>query len=207
LRNSENISSRPSCQTDRKSQILEAAASIFQEKGYERASLQDIANKVGLTKATLYHYFKHKHDLLFAINYESITHAIDRMSHILKLSIAPRDKINLAFQQHFSFYLNNYPYLAVMLHEKTDQLPINIEQSIKSNFRQYILLWENLIKEGVDAGIFREDLDIKIMTWSAIGMCNWVYKWADSGGRLSFSHIASIFYQIYLNGITNKNIP
>lgn len=191
-------------QGNRKSQIIEAAAFIFKERGYERATLQDIAGQVGITKATLYYYFKSKHDLLFDIADISITDAISRMTHIVELPIAIEEKIDLAFQQHFQFYEMHHPGLSVMLHEKTDFLPPELEKIVKGKSREYITLWEKILSEGVELGIIRRDLDIKMMRWAAIGMCNWVYKWAFSEGRLQLDQIADIFFKIFTEGVLVK---
>jgi len=189
---------------DRRSQILDAAALVFKEKSYDRATLQDIADLVGLTKATIYHYFKSKHELLYTINYMSVTDAIDRLSQIVKMPVSPEEKVRLAFQQHFSAYVSHLPGLLVMLHEKTDLLPRKMEQEIKSEFKKYISLWESLMREGVALGHFRQDLDPKMITWSAVGMCNWVYKWASPSGRLEFHQIADIFSEIFLKGAQTR---
>ena len=191
-------------QDDRKSQIIEAAAFIFKEKGYERTTLQDIAGQVGVTKATLYYYFKSKHDLIFEITNRSITDAVSRMTHIVELPISIEEKIDLAFRQHFQFYMTHHPGASVMLHEKTDFLPPELEEIVKGKFREYITLWEKILREGVKLGIVRPDLDIKMMRWAAIGMCNWVYKWASSEGRLQFNQIAEIFYKIFTEGVLIK---
>lgn len=190
---------------DRRSQILDAAALVFKEKSYDRATLQDIADLVGLTKATIYHYFKNKHELLYTINHMTVTDAIDRLSKIVKMPISPEEKVHLAFQQHFAAYVSHLPGLLVMLHEKTDLLPPKMEQEIKSEFKKYISLWEVLMREGVALGHFRQDLDPKMITWSAVGMCNWVYKWASPSGRLEFHQIGDVFSEILLEGIRSRD--
>lgn len=190
---------------DRRGQIIQAAAFVFRKSGYDRASLQEIAARVGISKSTLYHYFKSKHDLLYIINYGSITDAIERMNKIAEMPISPEEKIQKAFEQHFSAYVTHHPGLLVMLHEKTDLLPPRMEKEINREFKKYARQWERFIQEGVEAGIIRPDLDLKMMAWSALGMSNWVYKWASSRGRLKFSQIAQIFSAIFLEGVSASN--
>ena len=92
-----------------------------------------------------------------------------------------------------------------MLHEKTDYLPPDLEEFVKGKFREYIALWEKILTEGITLGVVRQDLDIKMMRWAAIGMCNWVYKWASSEGRLQFDQIAEIFSKIFTEGVLAKD--
>ena len=57
---------------ERKNEIIDTAAFLFMEKGYDRCSVNDILNKIGIAKGTFYHYFKSKEDVLDA--------AVDKMS-------------------------------------------------------------------------------------------------------------------------------
>jgi hypothetical protein len=67
-----------------------------------------------------------------------------------------------------------------------------------------ISLWDKIIKEGIKNGSFKKNLDPKITVWAALGMSNWVYKWASPEGRLKFTQIADIFENIFLTGILPK---
>jgi len=194
----------PTKQSDRKTSIITAATSIFAKKGYERTTLKDIAAEVGISKATLYYYYGSKHILFFDIVHKNITDAIEGLNQIVNSSRPTKEKIDLSFRQHFKFYIADYPGPSVMLHEKTNVFPQDLEIRVKNKFREYITLWDNVLKEGVDSGIIRSDLDIKVMRWAAIGMCNWVYKWADLNGRLEFNQISEIFSKLYTEGILAK---
>ena len=190
--------------TNRKLEIIEAAAIVFKEKGYDRATLQDIATRVGITKATLYHHYKNKHELLYTIINALMEKGIGELTKIVEMPIPSDQKIHLALREHFSSYESSFPNYGVLLHENTDSLPRELEQKAKKTFKIYISLWETLIKEGIKNGSFDKKLDPKITVWAAIGMSNWVYKWASPGGRLKFSQISDIFEDIFTNGILTK---
>jgi len=191
-------------QTNRKLEIIEAAAIVFKEKGYDRATLQDIATRVGITKATLYHHYKNKHELLYTIISALMKKSIGELTKIVEMPIPSDQKIHLAFREHFSSYESSFPNYGVLLHENTDSLPQGLEQKVKKTFKVYISMWEKLIKEGIKSGIFDKKIDPKITVWAAIGMSNWVYKWASPEGRLKFSQISDILENIFTNGIRTK---
>ncbi len=190
--------------TNRKLEIIEAAAIVFKEKGYDRATLQDIANRVVITKATLYHHHKNKHELLYTIIDTLMEKGITELTKIVEMPIPTTQKIHLAFREHFSSYESSFPNYGVLLHENTDSLPRELEQKAKKAFKIYLSLWEKLIKEGIENGSFDNKLDPKITVQAAIGMSNWVYKWASPEGRLKFSQISDIFEDIFTNGIQSK---
>ena len=189
---------------NRKLQIIEAAAIVFKEKGYDRATLQDIATRVGITKATLYHHYKNKHELLYTIIHTLMEKGITELSKIVEMPIPSNQKIHLAFREHFSSYESSFPNYGVLLHENTDSLPRELEEKAKKAFKIYLSLWEKLIKEGIETGSFDKKLDPKITVQAAIGMSNWVYKWASPEGRLKFSQISDMFEDIFTNGILTK---
>ena len=189
---------------NRKLQIIEAAAIVFKEKGYDRATLQDIATRVGITKATLYHHYKNKHELLFTIIDALMEKGITELSKIVEMPIPSNQKIHLAFREHFSSYESSFPNYGVLLHENTDSLPRELEQKAKKAFKIYLSLWEKLIEEGIETGSFDKKLDPKITVQAAIGMSNWVYKWASPEGRLKFSQISDMFEDIFTDGILSK---
>src|SRR5512146_1921013 len=58
---------RPNVSDERKSQIINAAEEVFTRKGFEEARMDDIAEETGLSKGTLYLYFKSKDDLILSI--------------------------------------------------------------------------------------------------------------------------------------------
>lgn len=92
----------------------------------------------------------------------------------------------------------------VLLHENTGSLPREPEQKAKKAFKIYLSLWEKLIQEGIENKNFDNKLDPKITVQAAIGMSNWVYKWASPEGRLKFSQISDMFENIFTNGILSK---
>ena len=188
----------------RKTQILEVAAKVFVEKGYDRATLQDIAVGVGITKAALYYYFRNKHDLLFQIIDSVMEKGIIELTKIVEKPVSFGEKITLAFKEHFSSYDSQFPRYGVLLHEKLNQLPPDKEEQIKEKTRRYVSLWEQLMQEGVNGGNLREDLPPKLMVWAALGMSNWVYKWASPKGRLKFREIADYFNRVFLEGASRK---
>ena len=61
------MSPRPDVSDERKSQIINAAEGVFTKKGFDEARMDDIAEETGLSKGTLYLYFKSKDDLIIAI--------------------------------------------------------------------------------------------------------------------------------------------
>ena len=69
---------------DRKADIVNAARRLFQTQEYDKTSMQDVIDAVGIAKGTLYHYFKSKEDLLEAVIEEIADEAIEQMQASVK---------------------------------------------------------------------------------------------------------------------------
>ena len=196
---------RPS--TDRKAQILVASAELFSRKGYEKTSMRDIADQVGISKPALYHHLKSKHELLYTIMNDLMEFGIEGLQKVDRMSIPVEEKIRLGIQHHLSSFDQYIAEYAVMLHEKTDWLPSSLERKIKKKFKYYTTLWDKMINEAISDKVIQPGLDSKILMWAILGMCNWVYKWYSREGRLSTSEIGEIFYQVLREGAFVKEGP
>ncbi len=188
----------------RKAQILLVSAELFSRKGYEKTSMKDIADQVGISKSALYHHLRSKHELLYTIMNDLMEFGLAGLREVERMSIPIDEKIRLGIQHHLSSFDQYIAEYAVMLHEKTDWLPGSLEKKIKKKFKDYTSLWDKLIDEAITHKVIRPGLDPKIIVWSILGMCNWVYKWYSKDGRLSNSEIAEIFYQVLSRGAFSK---
>jgi AcrR family transcriptional regulator len=98
--------------------ILEAAARIFGEKGYHATSMHDIAESVHLQKASLYHHFNSKQEILIAL----IDHALDlinsRLEAVLALSCSPDEKLRQAMVSYLQ--LSRKSKLSVIIEPDLD---------------------------------------------------------------------------------------
>lgn len=186
--------------TDRKAQILVASAELFSRKGYEKTSMKDIADQVGISKPALYHHLKSKHELLYTIMNDLMEFGIAGLQKIERMSVPIDERIRLGIQHHLSSFDQYIAEYVVMLHEKTDWLPSSLERKIKRKFKHYTTLWNKLINEAISGKVIQPGLDPKILMWAILGMCNWVYKWYSREGRLSNPEIADIFYHIISQG-------
>lgn len=190
--------------SDRKAQILVASAELFSRKGYEKTSMKDIADHVGLSKPALYYHLKSKHELLYTIMNDLMEFGIAGLQKIEGMSIPIDEKIRLGIQHHLSSFDQYIAEYVVMLHEKTDWLPSSLEKKVKGKFKNYTTLWDKLIGEAIARKVIRPGIDPKILVWAILGMCNWVYKWYSREGRLTNPEIADIFYRIIRDGAFSK---
>src|SRR3954467_1105093 len=97
----------------RQSEILEAAARVFHEKGYESTSIQDIADAGGILKGSLYYYITSKEDLLYEILQDVHQEALKNLDKIAALDGTAMQKIRAFVVVHFAHNAENLVKMGV----------------------------------------------------------------------------------------------
>jgi len=189
--------------TPRTKEIIAAAAKLFKEKGYHATTIQDVADEVGMLKGSLYYHIKSKEELLYLVTQEPIRELIDRQKKLMESPLSPRQKIVEFTRSHIQAFEENYPHMFVFLQEKAS-LAEPVQAEVAGIDFRYEALLEAILYEGIEKGDFRRELDLKMMAFSILGMCNWMFKWYTKGGRLSTDEIAYNMAEIVLNGITTR---
>ena len=72
--------------------------------------------------------------------------------------------------------------------------------------KEYERCWQQILREGVEKGEFRTDLDIQVTSYGLLGMLNWLYKWYDPQGRLAVRQVAEQFTSFALAGLAVADV-
>ena len=189
---------------NKEQQILSAAAKIFREKGYQRATIKDVADEVGLLKGSIYYYIKSKQELLYKIGIAPLKATTEKLKEVVSQDITPEEKLKLAIKTRLKAFDEFYPEILVFLHEKFDELSEDERSFLKKGQKEDEEFWRKILTEGMERDVFRKDMDLKITAQAIIGMCHWMYKWYKKDGRLTTDQIAEVFSEFALNGIKEK---
>jgi len=177
--------------------IVAIASQLMSEKGYKGASLQQIADHVGIHKSTLFHYFKNKEELLLVVLRISIQEVTKNLNLILEDDrLSPEEKLKHAISNHLEL-LVKYKDNVNVYHSEIRFLSDEKRKEYIETRKYYAACFEqivNEIKDG-DSGLF-EGLDSKVITFGILGMCNWAIKWLSDSGRLTSVQVADVFYKM-----------
>jgi AcrR family transcriptional regulator len=184
---------------DRQEKILLAAANLFLQKGYERTTIEDITNAVGINKAMLYYYFPDKQSVLFEIISSSIGAMIKQSKVIERLKASPKKKLESLIQQHLIRFTDKKAVPAVSHAELRNLSPRLLRRCIADRDK-YEGIFRNVIREGIESGEFR-NVDVNLSAASILGLLNSVTLWYKSDGRYSMEEIAARIVDILYSGI------
>lgn len=182
-----------------KDEILEAAAQIIREKGFHATSMQDIAQAVDLRKASLYHHFDRKQEILVELLDKALDILIEQIEAVVERPVPPNEKLRLALRAYLNCLVENIDLASVLLLEHRSLEPSLRERHIPRRDR-YEELWRGIIEEGVSQGIFSCD-DPHLAVKVVLGVTNWTIMWYQESGPLSATDVADQTADLLLNGL------
>ncbi|MBI3327894.1 MAG: TetR/AcrR family transcriptional regulator [Nitrospinae bacterium] len=186
----------------KKQQILDAAARVFRQKGYNGATLRDIANEAGLLPGSLYYHIRSKEELLRLSVEQPIRELYAHLIEVIASETPWAQKLAQAIAAHLRAFDAHYPYLFVYLQNllQVDAMRPRVQKQAK----RYEELWQQILSQGVKSREFPADLDVKVASFALLGMCNWMHRWYRQEGRLSIDAIIQQFTGLILDGICRQ---
>lgn len=192
--------------TNRKDEILDVAAQLFVEEGYNSVSLLDIAHAVGLSKTTLYHYFDRKETILGTI----VVSTVQKLSEYVDQAVAkhqnPKDRLIAFMEAQAEFFENHQASFQVLLsrvanlHEpKMRDVAIEWRANYENTIR-------NIVQDGIAAGVFHTHNSNAVVR-AIISSVYWMARWYRPNGKQTPREIAREYAEIYLYGIVKSSDP
>lgn len=184
-----------------KQTILETAARLFAEKGFASASMNEIAEGAGISKAGVYHYFDSKSDILRVM----LTGHLSMVSEIADEAFGSSESPRAKFQTFTRLLIESYTRSAsrhqhAVLMRDIDFLPSKDREFIVSAERRIIRCVERLLQSIHPELVERPHL-ARPLTMLFFGMINWTDNWYSDKGRLSPEELATLAADLFLGGV------
>ena len=181
-------------------ELIDVAARVFYEHGYKSATMQNIADELGILKGGLYHYVGSKEDLLYYVIESPHREALDLVHDcqamggdvVGRLAALVRGQVLKLTKNyiHWNIFLNHYEPL-------NEQHKRHLVEDRKT-YQGYL---RSLIEEGQANGSFRADLDPPLASLAILGMVNWASRWYRPDERRTPEDIADEFVKLVLKGL------
>ncbi len=184
--------------------ILAQAARLFAHGGYPGTSMNDIAGATGLSKATLYHYFRDKYALLVEITEGHVARLEALVAAVVAERLAPDDHMRALIARIMAEYAGAEDAHRVLTSDVRFLEPVD---------RQRILGQERRVVEGFADAIaaWRPELHdavlAKPLTMLLFGMINWMFTWVRPDGALSHEALAPIVTDLFFGGVPAVRAP
>jgi len=184
-------------------ELLGVATEAFYERGYEGASLQDIAARLGMLKGSLYYYIHNKDDLLFEVVSSVYEPGLKVVQDAAQTSGDPLERLEKVINAHVEYTCRNLLATAVYLHE-LKSLPANLRRKVDG--RSYEKVFVDLLEQAQQAGLLRPGVTPKLSMFWILGSTNWVYRWFQPNGEFAAPEIATKFADLAIRAIASEPV-
>ncbi len=183
----------------RRQQIRDVAAGLFDRLGYRETSMDKIADEVGIKKASLYYHFASKDRLLVEMHDEMIERIIASHEDRLATDASPADLI-VGMMTDIVGLQDTHPGFLRVFFEHYRELPEPERSRVLDRRTRYEGFLRDQLQRGVTSGEFVQ-LDVRLVTFAILGMCNWSYQWFRPDGPASADDVARVFWATVSGGI------
>lgn len=167
----------------KRERIVAAAVELFYRQGYERTTLNQVADAMAVTKPFIYAHFASKADLLAEICSRAIRHANEGLNRILLEEGTHTERLERIFREFLLTVLDNQAHAVIYSREETElrQADRDAINALRRNFDRKLVA---LLEAGVAAGEFVIE-DIPLTAIAIGGLIGWAPVWYRSSGRLT----------------------
>jgi AcrR family transcriptional regulator len=185
-------------------EILERAARLIFERGYDAASMQDIAEACGLTKAGLYHHIKTKEAMLLAIMHYGMDLFEDRVISKVRDIADPVARLRECMARNIALVtLDTSKEVTIILHEH-QTLTGAARLEINARKKRYVQFLETAFREADERGQIRP-IDPTLAAFSFLGVVLWTYKWYRADGKLAPRQLSDGMIDLFFDGLTPRS--
>ena len=187
--------------------IAQAAKEVFAESGYQRATLEEIAQRAGMSKATIYIYYKNKDDLFLQVVEELVNSAMAITSQEAATAKPPIEKLYAIVRSKMEFYEHERDFFRIYLNEKhgLEVAPKDPhKRALREMYLQGIQTLSKVIQEGIDAGVLRP-LDSRRLAFFLQEMMNTVHVHRIQGkAKTSVDEDIELLLDLFLHGAVQR---
>lgn len=184
----------------RRQEILDAAAQVFYERGYDASSTQDIADVVGILKGSLYYYVDSKEQFLYEIIKEAHDLGLAILDEVRAADGDVVERFALLIRRHVEYFVANRIKVSVFFREYAALAPEN-RQEIEQLGHMYRECVEDLVREGQARGEVSPSVNADLAGITIVEMLNSVTRWYHPDGKASPTAIANQFSDLILAGL------
>jgi len=204
MRSARSLNSARTPVADKREAILRAATRVFARNGYFNSKVADIASDAGVADGTVYLYFKSKEEILHSIFDRSVGDAITEGRRQLESINDPREKLRRIAHLHLE-RLGADRDLAVVFQVELRSSTKFMQEFSAAGFAEYLGLIRSAFEEGQRAGVFREELNAKIVSKILFGALDeMATNWILSKRRYKLQPLADEVLDIFLNGVSSR---
>ena len=186
----------------RKAEMIQAAARLFSERGYHGTSIQHLADALGLQKGSLYSHIGSKEELLFEVVNDGADRFLERGEAALSMEAFATVRLRRLLVSHVETAIEHLDAATVFLNEWR-YLSEDRRAIVQTKRDRYESIVRQIVEEGIAAGEFRPDANVRFAARLVLSAGNWTYAWFKPGGELGPTEIGEKFADLLIRGLAS----
>ncbi|MFW7342783.1 TetR/AcrR family transcriptional regulator [Pollutimonas sp. H1-120] len=184
----------------RRTAVILTAARLFRERGYERTTVRELADAVGLRSGSLFHYFRNKEEILVAVMANGIQSVIDEGRELMRRHAQPADRLEGLFRLHMASLISGVggDAMHAMIYEWRSLSP-QARVPVQQLSDAYEQLWHRAIDDAAASGLVHGDA--AVIRKHVLGGMNFTVSWYKADGRLNADELIEQMLRAALPGL------
>jgi AcrR family transcriptional regulator len=186
--------------TPRRAEVIRAAAKLFSERGYHGTSMQHLGDALGMQRGSLYAHIGSKEELLFEVVEEGAERFLERGLSAVQMPAPASIRLRNLLIGHIETAIEHLDAATVFLNEWR-YLSEPMQEVVQAKRDLYEGFVRAIIEDGIEAGEFRAEADVRFAATLVLSAGNWTYAWYRPGGELGPTQIGEKFATLVLKGL------
>lgn len=183
--------------------IVNAAIELFEKKGYESTSVQDVVERAGLTKGAFYHHFESKDELLLLIHDTFMDYELLVIGEILSEGLSPREALSRIIEEVVVSVEGYRPHITIFFEQRRFLSDKRFSQ-VKAKRDLFTRQIVSVIDRGIRYEEFKNVASSQILAFGIIGMCSWAYQWYRPG-LLTAREVGRLYAAVVIQGLSMED--
>ena len=182
-------------------QIIDAAIIVIAENGYHQSQVSKIAKQAGVADGTIYLYFKNKEEILVSVFEEKMEIFAENLKEIIQQEISSSEKLYKMIENHFRVLSSDH-HLATVTQLELRQANLALRLRINAVLRNYLVLLDTILKEGIEQGEFDHTIDIRLARQMVFGTIDeTTTTWVMNEHKYDLVDLTGKVHRLLLNGV------
>ncbi len=184
--------------------ILARAAALFAQRGYTATSMNEVAGACGVSKPSLYHYVRDKHQLLAEIAEAHVARLLALVAEIDATTVAPEERLRRLIDAFLAVYAGSQAEHRVLTDDVRFLAPAEKKRVVGGQRRVVAAFAQAIVAIRPELAAARLQKPLAMLLF---GMMNWMFTWLRPRGELSHADLAPVVADLFFGGIGAVRAP
>jgi len=181
--------------------IIDAASELYVKKGFKATSIEEIAEKAGVTIPVTYQYIKNKSEIMRLIMEDMLSIFKENLVSQLKGISDPEEKLSIAISLYFRM-LDQQQDKVLLMYQKSSSLDKESKSRIMSMEVELSKIFGDIIEDGIKKGVFKDDINVDVVSYNIIMLAHmWSLKRWHFRKRLSIDDYVDMQTKFIMNAL------